>query len=57
MSLSPTAISTIDGSTARMAAAYRARLFAYVAASEWPRTQSPQISLPISQYLTRYGSG
>src|SRR5215213_1540592 len=56
MSLSPTAITTIVGSTARMAAAYASKLRAYVAASECPRTQSPQISLPISQYFTRNGS-
>src|SRR6476620_10375695 len=57
MSLSPTAITSIDGSTARIAATYLPRFRAYVLASECPRTQSPQISLPISQYFTRYGSG
>src|SRR3954471_9274448 len=57
MSLSPTAITLIEGSTARMAATYRVRFCAYVGASECPRTQSPQISLPTSQYFTAYGSG
>src|SRR6185369_4103976 len=57
MSLSPTAISLIDGSTARIACAYRFKLRAYVSASEWPRTQSPQISLPTSQNLTPNGVG
>src|SRR6185436_2411086 len=57
MSLSPTAISLIDGSTARIACAYRLKLRAYVSASEWPRTQSPQISFPTSQSFTPNGSG
>src|SRR6185436_18668924 len=57
MSLSPTAISLIDGSTARIACAYRLKLRAYVSASEWPRTQSPQISFPTSQSFTAKGAG